>query len=87
VNSVQHAGDGDVSRWVRVEQQGQGVLVEVGDEGRGFDVAAIPAERLGVRRSIVERVATVDGRAEVHTAPGEGTRIVLTWSPAARTTA
>ncbi|WIE77852.1 ATP-binding protein [Curtobacterium sp. MCSS17_016] len=87
VNSVQHAGDGDVSRWVRIEQQGQGVLVEVGDDGRGFDVAAIPAERLGVRRSIVERVATVDGRAEVHTGPGEGTRIVLTWSPAARTTA
>lgn len=66
---------------------GPGVLVEVGDDGRGFDVAAIPAERLGVRRSIVERVATVDGRAEVHTAPGEGTRIVLTWSPADRTTA
>ncbi|MBT1543758.1 sensor histidine kinase [Curtobacterium aurantiacum] len=87
VNSVQHAGDGEVSRWVRIEQQGQGVLVEVGDDGRGFDVAAIPAERLGVRRSIVERVATVDGRAEVHTAPGEGTRIVLTWSPVARATA
>ncbi|MBF4609696.1 ATP-binding protein [Curtobacterium sp. VKM Ac-2889] len=87
VNSVQHAGDCDVSRWVSIEQQGQGVRVEVGDDGRGFDVAAIPAERLGVRRSIVERIATVDGHAEVHTAPGEGTRIVLTWSPAARTTA
>lgn len=82
VNSVQHAGGPEVTRWVRVEQHDDGVHVEVGDDGRGFDVATIPSERLGVRRSIIERVAAVDGRAEVHTAPGEGTRIELTWSPA-----
>jgi signal transduction histidine kinase len=81
VNSVQHAGGPEVTRWVRVEQHDDGVHVEVGDDGRGFDVATIPSERLGVRRSIIERVAAVDGRAEVHTAPGEGTRIELTWSP------
>ncbi|QSB22748.1 sensor histidine kinase [Curtobacterium sp. 24E2] len=81
VNSVQHAGGPDVARWVRVEQHDDGVHVEVGDDGRGFDVATIPAERLGVRRSIIERVAAVDGRAEVHSAPGEGTRIELRWSP------
>ncbi|QZQ54357.1 ATP-binding protein [Curtobacterium sp. TC1] len=81
VNSVQHAGGPEVARWVRVEQHDDGVHVEVGDDGRGFDVATIPSERLGVRRSIIERVAAVDGRAEVHTAPGEGTRIELTWSP------
>ncbi len=81
VNSVQHAGGPDVARWVRVEQHEDGVHVEVGDDGRGFDVATIPAERLGVRRSIIERVAAVDGRAEVHSAPGEGTRIELRWSP------
>jgi signal transduction histidine kinase len=81
VNSVQHAGGPDVARWVRVEQHEDGVHVEVGDDGRGFDVATIPSERLGVRRSIIERVAAVDGRAEVHSAPGEGTRIELRWSP------
>lgn len=87
VNSVQHAGGPDVTRWVRVEQQDDGVLVEVGDDGRGFDVSAIPAERLGVRRSIVERVATVGGEAQVRTAPGEGTRVVLTWTPTTETSA
>ncbi|RPE80623.1 signal transduction histidine kinase [Curtobacterium sp. PhB137] len=86
VNSVQHAGGPDVARWVRVEQHDDGVHIEVGDDGRGFEVATIPSERLGVRRSIIERVASVDGRAEVHTAPGEGTRIELTWSPATPTT-
>ncbi|ROP60389.1 sensor histidine kinase [Curtobacterium sp. ZW137] len=79
VNSVQHAG-ADVARWVTVEQDRSGVVrVEIGDDGAGFDVAAIPAERLGVRRSIIERVATAGGLAEITTAPGAGTRITLTW--------
>ncbi|WP_144714007.1 sensor histidine kinase [Curtobacterium pusillum] len=81
VNSVQHAGGPDVDRWILVEQRGAGVHVEVGDRGAGFDVAAIPAERLGVRRSIIERVVAVDGRAEVVTAPGDGTRVLLDWAP------
>jgi signal transduction histidine kinase len=86
VNSVQHAG-ADVSRWVIVGQERNGVVrVEVGDDGTGFDVAAIPAERLGVRRSIVERVASAGGLAEIDTAPGSGTRVVLTW-PAPKETA
>ncbi|OIH92185.1 MULTISPECIES: sensor histidine kinase [unclassified Curtobacterium] len=83
VNSVQHAGGPDVDRWVRIEQRGDGIRVEVGDDGRGFDVAAIPSERLGVRRSIIERVTTVEGTAEVHTAPGAGTRVELRWTGAA----
>ncbi|ROP64295.1 sensor histidine kinase [Curtobacterium sp. PhB115] len=81
VNSVQHAGGPDVARWVRVEQHGTGVHVEVGDDGRGFDMGTIPAERLGVRRSILERVAAVDGEASVDTAPGSGTRVQLSWNP------
>ncbi|GAA3337264.1 hypothetical protein GCM10017714_03550 [Curtobacterium pusillum] len=81
VNSVQHAGGAEVDRWIVVEQRGPGVHVEVGDDGAGFEVAAIPAERLGVRRSIVERVVAVDGAAEVVTAPGAGTRILLDWAP------
>ncbi|SBN63983.1 Signal transduction histidine kinase [Curtobacterium sp. 9128] len=79
VNSVQHAGDG-VERWVSVDVSASGVVrVEVGDDGTGFDADAIPAGRLGVRRSIIERVAAADGIAEIHTAPGAGTRVVLTW--------
>jgi len=82
VNSVQHAGSAhDVRRWVHVERSGAGVHVEVGDDGSGFDVQAIPAERLGVRRSIVERVVAVGGSADIVTAPGSGTRILLDWQP------
>jgi signal transduction histidine kinase len=79
VNSVQHAGDG-VARWITVDEVvGAVVQVEVADDGSGFDVDAIPAERLGVRRSIVERVASAGGLAEIRTAPGRGTHVVLTW--------
>jgi signal transduction histidine kinase len=79
VNSIQHAGDG-VTRWITVDEVvGAVVQVQVADDGSGFDVDAIPAERLGVRRSIIERVASAGGRAEIRTAPGSGTRIVLTW--------
>lgn len=81
VNSVQHAGGPDVDRWIVVEQHGAGAHVEIGDDGSGFDLTAIPAERLGVRRSIVERVVAVEGHAEIVTAPGSGTRIRLAWAP------
>ncbi|WP_336698881.1 hypothetical protein [Curtobacterium sp. USHLN213] len=83
VNSVQHAGPAEVDRWIVVEQRGAGVHVEVGDDGAGFDIAGIPAERLGVRRSIVERVVAAGGAAEIVTAPGAGTRVLLDWAPAA----
>ncbi|MBF4613832.1 sensor histidine kinase [Curtobacterium sp. VKM Ac-1376] len=79
VNSVQHAG-ADVGRWVTIEHDADGaVRVEVGDDGAGFDVRTIPPERLGVRRSIIERMSAVGGAAEIRTAPGAGTTIALTW--------
>ena len=81
VNSVQHAGGPEVERWVRVEQRGSTVHVEVGDDGSGFDLAAVPAARLGVRRSIIERVQSVGGTVVVASNPGAGTRIRLGWAP------
>jgi hypothetical protein len=79
VNSLQHAGSG-VERWVDVRSRGhQAFTIEIGDRGAGFDPALIPTERLGVRVSILERVASSGGHAHIETAPGEGTRVVLDW--------
>lgn len=79
VNSLQHAGT-DVRRWVDIRLLGHGaVRIEVGDTGAGFDPDAIPTERLGVRVSILERVASAGGRANIDTAPGEGTVVTLSW--------
>lgn len=81
VNSVQHAGDATVSRRITVAVVGpRRVEVEVRDDGAGFDVDAVPAERLGVRRSILERVTVAGGDVELISAPGAGTRVVLGWS-------
>ncbi len=78
VNSAQHAGPG-VARWADVRALGDGIEVEIGDAGQGFDPSRVPTERLGVRVSILERLSSVGGHAEIATAVGEGTVITLRW--------
>jgi signal transduction histidine kinase len=86
VNSMQHAGGEEVRRSVTVRggDRGAAVRVIVADDGRGFDAAEVPAERLGLRVSIRERVAKVGGRATVESAPGEGTTVTIVWPAADR---
>jgi signal transduction histidine kinase len=57
------------------------VIVEVADDGRGFERGAVPPHRRGLRESIVGRMASVGGDAEVLSHPGEGTRVLLRWQP------
>lgn len=84
VNSLQHAGSqSGVVHWVSVSAlTSGGVLIEVGDTGRGFLVDEIPVERLGLRVSIIERVANAGGAVEVDSVLGEGTAIRLYWPSA-----
>jgi signal transduction histidine kinase len=56
--------------------------VEVRDAGVGFDPARVDPARLGLRRSISERVADRGGAASIQSAPGQGTVVRLRW-PAA----
>ncbi len=80
INSLQHAGDDTVERWVRITGEGaEGLEIEVGDNGVGFDPSEIPIERLGVRISIIERVANAGGRVHVVSQPGDGTVISIRW--------
>ena len=60
-----------------VEVEPHRVTAFVRDRGKGFDLDAVEPGRVGVRESIVGRMARHGGRAEVHTAPGEGTEVVL----------
>lgn len=80
MNSVQHGGSGDVRRWLTVlGAPGGAVQIEVGDSGIGFDIVSVPDERLGVRRSIIERTTNAGGHAEVRSIKGRGTVVVLSW--------
>ena len=57
---------------------GQGAVdVFVRDRGAGFDLAAVPEDRYGVRRSILDRMERHGGTAEVRSTPGEGTEVRL----------
>jgi signal transduction histidine kinase len=79
VNSLQHAGSG-VRRWVEVRGLGHGAIqVQVGDDGAGFEPATVPTERLGVRVSIIERLSSAGGHADIDSAPGRGTTVTLRW--------
>ncbi|WP_428834408.1 PspC domain-containing protein [Parafrigoribacterium mesophilum] len=67
LNAARHAG-GDVS--VYVESSGDAVDVFVRDRGAGVDLDALPADRLGIRESIIGRMSRAGGSGTV--APGAG---------------
>jgi signal transduction histidine kinase len=52
--------------------------VFVRDRGSGFDPERIPADRRGVRESIVGRMERHHGGAEIRSSPGGGTEVELT---------
>lgn len=82
VNAARHAG---APVTVYVEGGPDGVEAFVRDRGPGFDPDAVPADRLGVRESIVGRMQRHGGTATIHRLDGAGTevRLVLRDQPAA----
>ncbi|MEP6481240.1 MAG: ATP-binding protein [Rhodoglobus sp.] len=79
-NSLRHAGQ-NVARVVHVTATEHAIVIEASDDGRGFDPSRIAPERLGIRTSILGRMAAVTGgSALVTSAPGGGTRVTLSWS-------
>lgn len=79
-NAVQHAGGRGLQ--VGVQGSAERLDVEVRDAGTGFDLEEVPHDRLGIRASIIARVAAVGGTAEVES--GEhGTTVSLSWSTGA----
>jgi len=76
-NVARHAG---VARArLRATPVHGGVLVELADDGIGFDPARVPPHRRGLRESVVGRMKAVGGSATITSRPGMGTRIVLRW--------
>jgi signal transduction histidine kinase len=61
--------------------------VSVRDFGTGFDLARVDQARLGLRRSIAERIEDCGGKASIWSAPGEGTLICMSWPAPAQVAA
>jgi signal transduction histidine kinase len=51
-----------------------GQVLEVDDDGRGFDPAAVSGTGQGLR-NLQERAERLGGRAEINSTPGQGTRV------------
>ena len=51
-----------------------GAVLEVDDDGRGFDPAAATGAGQGLR-NLRERAEGLGGRAEIDSSPGQGTRV------------
>jgi signal transduction histidine kinase len=82
VNSLQHADEPGRSarRELRIRGvRAGGCVIEIADNGVGFDPARVPAERLGLRVSIEERMANAGGTAEISTRMGHGTTVTIAW--------
>ncbi len=75
MNAARHSGSPRVDVYVEVLPDGVDVFVR--DRGSGFVLADVAEDRLGVRRSIVDRVARHGGRAEIRSGDGDGTEIKL----------
>jgi signal transduction histidine kinase len=59
-----------------------GARLVVEDDGTGFDPAAAGGGQLGLG-IMRERADAVDAVLHIHSAPGQGTTVTVSWSPAA----
>ncbi len=85
-NVVKHANARSIAMQLRCLQPGPGsgtdeatVELEIRDDGCGFDMADVPADRLGLG-IIRERAEAVGAELTIASAPDEGTRIAVRWT-------
>jgi len=74
-NAARHAAGAPV--YVFCQTSSHGIELFVRDEGPGFDIGAVPAERRGIRDAIVGRLAFAGGWADIDSVPGEGTEVAM----------
>ncbi|MFF9785444.1 PspC domain-containing protein [Streptomyces nigrescens] len=82
VNAAKYGGEGGAVQ-VFAEVEGRSVFVSVRDRGPGFDLDAVPADRMGVRESIIGRMERHGGTARLRSAPEGGTVVELEMERAA----
>ncbi|MER5553148.1 PspC domain-containing protein [Streptomyces sp. NPDC002793] len=76
VNAAKYGGEGGAVQ-VYAEVEGRTVFVSVRDRGPGFDLDAVPDDRMGVRESIIGRMQRNGGTARLRSVPDGGTEVEL----------
>jgi signal transduction histidine kinase/phage shock protein PspC (stress-responsive transcriptional regulator) len=74
-NAAKHSGADRIDVYAEVEPTEVEMFVR--DRGRGWDPTDIPTDRHGVRHSIIDRMERYGGKAEIRSAPGNGTEVRL----------
>ncbi|MDT3398572.1 PspC domain-containing protein [Streptomyces sp. B1866] len=82
VNAAKYGGQGGAVQ-VYAEVEEESVFVSVRDRGPGFDLDAVPEDRMGVRESIIGRMRRNGGTARLRSAPDGGTEVELRMERAA----
>jgi signal transduction histidine kinase len=71
-NTINHAGA--ARAWVTISIESGQVMVEIGDDGRGFDTTVAHPGHLGLT-TMAERAARSGGTFAIDSSPGQGTRV------------
>jgi signal transduction histidine kinase len=71
-NAAKHAAATEIN--VRLTQNGESAILDIADNGCGFDPEAVPDGRIGLK-GMAERVAQMKGDLQIKSAPGQGTEI------------
>jgi signal transduction histidine kinase len=72
-NALKHAQANQVM--IGLYQRPDSVLLEISDNGQGFDPVTVHEQGGFGLRSMKERVSQMDGRLEIQSQPGAGTRV------------
>lgn len=80
LNVAKHSGAEEVEVTLTSPQKGA-ISISIADNGVGFDPDLVPKRRLGLQVSVVYRMWAIGGKAEIHSSPGHGTVVNLSWVP------
>ena len=75
VNAAKHSGADKIDVYAEVDEDSVEVFVR--DRGKGFDADAVAEDRMGVKGSIIDRMARHGGTATIRSASGDGTEVRL----------
>lgn len=74
-NVIKHSGT--MKAEVAIYGSDTEVSVMIVDEGKGFEVAAVGSDRLGLRASVRRRIEEVGGTVQLWSTPGNGTSVLI----------
>jgi len=63
--------------WMDLTGKTNELVLTIGDDGKGFDIARVPSDRLGLA-SMRERVEAAGGWLEIHSTAAAGTLVKAT---------